>query len=328
MSKIFKELVTTLGKQFPLIRPLSSRRPVILMYHDVPRGDGGHELDGESFERQILYLKSNVELISPDDLEQKRPILNKIQVLLTFDDGFRNNAEVVAPVLRKYHVPAVFFVSSRHVSPGKYLWFSYLKMLEKHFRGNGFTYRGEFMDMSILQRSSTIKRLKKHLLELDPHPVKMYEVIEHELPGLEDFIGEDKLNDYCAGMTIEQVEELSHDPLFTIGAHTVDHPFLTKCDSKEVLRQIADNKMWIEKITGRRCNLIAYPAADYHVHVLERCRDLGFAYGYSVERNLGYDSRYELQRVGIYSRSINEVRFKVQWGNLVRSQNLNLLTSN
>ena len=28
-------------------------------------------------------------------------------------------------------------------------------------------------------------------------------------------------------MTVEQIADLSADPLFSIGAHTIDHPFLT-----------------------------------------------------------------------------------------------------
>lgn len=36
-------------------------------------------------------------------------------VLLTFDDGFANNAEVALPLLREHGAPAVFFVTVQHV---------------------------------------------------------------------------------------------------------------------------------------------------------------------------------------------------------------------
>ena len=85
------------------------------------------------------------------------------RILLTFDDGLRNNAEVVAPILRKYDIPAVFFVCSRHAVPGQYLWFSYLQALERHFNGDGFLLRGEFIRMSGDQRRQSIAQLKETL---------------------------------------------------------------------------------------------------------------------------------------------------------------------
>ena len=114
---------------------------------------------------------------------------------MTFDDGFRNNAEVAVPILRKYRVPAVFFVCSRHATPGRYLWFSYLRALERHFRGNGFTFCQEFMDMTPTQRVATVARLREHLLNLQPHPSAMYAAIENELPQLEDFVSRGELED-------------------------------------------------------------------------------------------------------------------------------------
>ncbi|MBN1630780.1 MAG: polysaccharide deacetylase family protein [Thermoleophilia bacterium] len=45
-------------------------------------------------------------------------------VLLTFDDGFANNAVQALPVLRKFECPALFFVSTQHVvNPRDWLGF-------------------------------------------------------------------------------------------------------------------------------------------------------------------------------------------------------------
>ena len=95
----------------------------------------------------------------------------------------------------------------------------------------------------------------------------MYEAIEEELPRLEDFVSRQKLADCYAGMTAEQVDELSRDPLFSIGVHTVDHPFLSKCRAEEARRQILDNKKWIEKVSDKPCDSIAYPSGDYNAEV-------------------------------------------------------------
>ena len=123
---------------------VTSCRPVIVLYHDVPSTPDGVSLDRETFERQIQLMSRHFELVSPGDPFRPRRALDRIRVLVTFDDGFRNNVEVAAPILRKYGVPALFFICSRHATPGRYLWFAYLRALERHFPERGFVFRGEF----------------------------------------------------------------------------------------------------------------------------------------------------------------------------------------
>lgn len=219
--------------------------------------------DGSTFEQQVLFLKRHFDIASPDDFENPRRRFDRLRIFLTFDDGLRNHVEVVAPILRRHNIPAIFFVPSRHSAPGRYLWFSYLQALERHFEGSGFAFRGERIGMAIAQRHQSITRLSEMLLALTPHPASMYEAIEQELPPLEEFVGDKDLIDRYAGMMPEHVGDLASDRLFEIGAHTVDHPLLTRCSSDEAIRQLAENKRWLEQITNRRCDAIAYPSGNY-----------------------------------------------------------------
>jgi peptidoglycan/xylan/chitin deacetylase (PgdA/CDA1 family) len=300
--------------RFPFAKFLAPGRPVILLYHGVPAGHSG-----KVFEQHVQFLRQYFEFVSPHDIERTRRPHERPRVLLTFDDGFRNNSDVVAPILRKYDVPAAFFVSSRHTTPGKYLWFTYLQALEKWFPARGLSFRSVFFDMSQGERQRSVQRLSKMLLSLLPHPAAMYDAIERELPSLRDFVTETELSDRYAGMTAEQVAELGTDPLFSIGAHTLDHPFLTKCEPAEALRQVYENRTWLEAVCGRSCESIAYPAGDYSPVVLSLCRQAGFSHGYAVDARINLESRLELSRIGVYSDSTDILAFKVQWGTLLRS---------
>ena len=289
------------------------------MYHGIPsRNNDTGVVDAKVFERHIAFLQQHFEFVSPSDVDRKRKPRDRIQVALTFDDGFRNHAEVVAPILRRYNVPALFFISSRHSQSGKYLWFSYLEALETHFRGDGFNFRGELLNMSPIKRRNSIDRLRDTLLNLEPHPSAMYEAIDNELPRLEDFVSSTELLDKFAGMTEEQVGELASDPLFSVGIHTVDHPLLTKCQPQEAYRQIAENKLWIETISNKACDIIAYPLGDYNAQVLEQCRGIGIRQGHAVIPALRTHREYERSRVGVFGRSLDLLGFKVQWGTWVR----------
>ena len=252
-------VILRVGWKFPYIRAISSRLVVILLYHGVTKERDSHSISIAVFEEHLKFLKEHFEVIHPDQVFERRKGYEKIRVLLTFDDGFRNHATVLAPELIKHRVPALFFVSSRHSTSGKYLWFNYLRAFGRHFASDAFKFRGELFDMRPLRREATLSRLTTLLLNLRPHPSAMYEAIDNEFPALEEFVPVEILADSYSGMTATQVSELASIPLFEIGAHTVNHPLLSKCVPAESFRELRDNKLWLEEVVGRPCDTIALP---------------------------------------------------------------------
>ena len=295
-------------------------RPLVLIYHSVPRRGNAGAFNAKSFEQHMLLLKRNCTFIKPEAYASASGSLRRPAVLLTFDDGLRNNAEVVAPILRRLDVPAVFFVSSRHCIPGQHLWFTYLKMLRWHFPGSSVTLNGGSISLAGARRERGIEELTARLLALKPHPEAMYAAIASQLPRLEEFIPASVLEDECYGMTPEQVHELGNDPLFTVGGHTVDHPYLTRCDSQEVFRQVWSNKSWLEHMIGRKCDLFAYPLGDFDSDVLEQCRQLEFRQAFATEWGGVRDGQFAIRRVGIYRGATALLRIKVRCGHWLPMQ--------
>jgi peptidoglycan/xylan/chitin deacetylase (PgdA/CDA1 family) len=300
---------------------VAPRTPVVLLYHGVPR-DERDPVCGRAFERQLAFLRERCEFVAPAQLGERRSSSERLRLVLTFDDGFRNNAEVAAPILRRYGIPALFFVSSRHAAPGKYLWFSYLRALERFFPGEELTFRGARLDMRPSARAGSVQWLQRTLLGLTPHPSAMYDAIENELPPLDAFVDAESLADLYAGMTAGQVASLAADPLFSIGIHTEDHPFLTKCTPEEALSQVQRNRRWLEDVCGRPCDAIAYPSGDYDDAVLDMCRRVRIADGYAVIPRSARPSRMEIPRIGVYAESIAALDFKAHWGSALRRAGL------
>ena len=316
-SERLTDWTAAIGWRLSFANFLAPRDPVVLMYHGVPEHAEGSWLDAASFENQIRFLKKNFEIISPIQREVRIKGRGRVQALLTFDDGFRSNAEIAAPILRRHGVPALFFVASRHARPGSYLWFTYIRALSEYFEDKGFTFRGEFMDMSHTARTATIDRLIRTLLQMEPHPQAMYKAIETELPPFSDFVSQTEMDERGAGITADQMSELAKDGLFHFGAHTVDHPLLTRCNEAETLRQILENKVWIEQTTQRTCDAIAYPMQDYDARVITLCKQAGFRYGYSVTKTLNVDAAFEIPRVGVYRKSLDRLGLKVRWATIL-----------
>src|SRR6202022_1886587 len=115
---------------------------------------------------------------------------------------------------------------------------------------------------------------------------------------------------------------LASDPLFMVGSHTVDHPFLTRCPPYEAVRQMRENKSWLERVTNRPCNTIAYPSGDYNTEILGACPELGFSRGYATTPLFGQDREFEIPRMGIYSPSVETLGFKIYWGNVMRAMGM------
>jgi peptidoglycan/xylan/chitin deacetylase (PgdA/CDA1 family) len=301
---------------------MAASSPVCLLYHGVPPRQAG-ALDGTVLERHITFLKKYFDIVrTPDRSSETKSA--KPRVAITFDDGYRNNAEVVAPILRRHRVPATFFVCTRHSRKGKFLWFSHLFALNRHFRGNGFQFHGEFIDMSATERASSLRRLREYLLSLRPHPQAMYQEIENHLPAIEDFVDDHDVRAHYAGLTEEQIADLAKDELFSVQPHTEDHPFLTSCTPSEAQRQLGANKTWVEQLTQRGCDVVAYPSGNYDKSIVNLCMDLGFKYGFAVMPNRLKSPSFEVPRIGVYSTSLSVLAVKASCGHLIRSLRLQL----
>lgn len=75
-------------------------------FHDIPASVAGH------FRRNILWLRKNANVISLDDYFAKRLSPKKVNVVLTFDDGYKSWVSTAVPLLKQLRMPATFFVSS------------------------------------------------------------------------------------------------------------------------------------------------------------------------------------------------------------------------
>lgn len=87
----------------------------VLAYHrvDNPQGDV-NAVSPANFDRQMAYLKDNYRVTTvAETLELlKRGENRERVVVITFDDGYRDNFLNAAPILAKYGLPACFFISS------------------------------------------------------------------------------------------------------------------------------------------------------------------------------------------------------------------------
>lgn len=76
----------------------------ILTFHDIP--------EVENFRSILQWLHRNTNVISLDDFCSGCVSSERVNVVITFDDGYKSWVTVAAPELQALKMPATFFVSS------------------------------------------------------------------------------------------------------------------------------------------------------------------------------------------------------------------------
>lgn len=93
--------------------PIRVSPPSAIYYHDLVEkgcGAGCQKVELEKFERQMNFLKKNeYNSISIDELEKD---INPKSVLICFDDGFSSVYHNAFPILKKYNLKAVVFLTT------------------------------------------------------------------------------------------------------------------------------------------------------------------------------------------------------------------------
>ena len=81
----------------------------ILLYHSISDDNSMMSLKLNIFENQIKYLKKNgYTSINFDEIDQSK----KKQIIITFDDGYKDVFVNALPILKKYEFKATcFFVT-------------------------------------------------------------------------------------------------------------------------------------------------------------------------------------------------------------------------
>ncbi len=211
------------------------------------------------FQTLIQYYRNcGYQFIGPDDLRDGlRP--DGKYALITFDDGYFNNT-LALPVLRKYQVPAVFFISTDHVREGKCFWWD---VLYRERLARGAT-PAQIHREGVLLKSRTTER------------------IEAELKSR---FGADSFRprgDIDRPFTPAELREFARMPQVCLGNHTANHAILTNYPTDEIRSQVLRAQNSLTAMTGVRPCAIAYPNGARSGQVEQICDELGLSVGFTT----------------------------------------------
>jgi len=196
-------------------------------------------------------------------------------IVITFDDGYADNAEVALPILKRYGLPATFFVSTGFLDGGRMWNDSVIECLRASLRSELDL---DAFGLGRVALSGPGER--RAVIESILPSIKYLSLVDREeaLEGLRR-VCDVKTLPVDMMMRSEQVIEL-HRAGMEIGGHTVRHPILTSLSAVDAEAEIARGRARLQEIIDAPVDVFAYPNGrpqqDYdacHVNIVRR---LGF----------------------------------------------------
>lgn len=238
-------------------------RGVILMLHRVCDWEAGKLFQNENMkvspgrlEAFILSHRDEYDFIRLEDVPARlqNPQQKKFMVF-TMDDGYKDNLTEALPVFRKHKVPFTIFITTDFPDKQALLWWYMLEnLLLSHdciTLTNGTTYPAH----TLQEKTESFTRLRNLVLSLNQ------ENLQEEIGCLFKSYPIDwkALCDQLC-LSWEDIEELKHEPLVTLGAHTQRHRNLKQLSSPEAVKQEVMNG-WhrLEQKAHLRASVFAYP---------------------------------------------------------------------
>lgn len=301
-----------------------SARLTIFIFHRVSLGNDPlllGEPDAATFCKKLRWITSWFSVL-PLDVAVNKLRSNSLPsraAAITFDDGYADNFDVALPILKKFSIPATFFIATGFVDGGR-MWndniIETVRRIPRRSLNLSELGLGEFSLSSMEDRVRAINDLLSKLkyLSIDNRLRIANEIADISNVRLP--------NDLM--MTSSQILGL-RDAGMQIGAHTVNHPILAKIGLENARNEISMSKSYLENLIGERISLFAYPngkpSVDYreeHSHIV---RDLGFDAAFSTVRGAVHSTSnyFQLPRFTPWDRT--KFRFGVRLINNFRRSN-------
>lgn len=260
-----------------------SPKILILVYHRViPAFDLGllnNTVSMRTFQWQICALAKRFPIISLSEAVNQcvsGSVKAKIQLVLTFDDGYYDNYEIIFPFLQKNGLPAAFFLIADYINSGGPLW--------------------DLQITNILQGDSSLKSIEigNRIIQqgtIEPRISFILRVMDKMKPinfsGRQEIISSlrDKSKtgaefnytmDRC--MTWEEAREISRAGM-EIGSHSLSHRSLTMIPLSEAKEEIKKSKEIIEHNIKNPCRHFSFPFGgrqDYNQLLVDYVKGAGY----------------------------------------------------
>lgn len=297
-------------------RLIGSGNPVrILLYHrvnDLPLQEASISdrltISVENFRKQMKYISDYFEVISLANfielVKTNAPLPDKA-VIVTFDDGYRDNYKFAFPILKEFKIPATIYLATDFINSNRFLWWDVLeevvlnpeielkKMTTLLLQEKGTNFAGEDRVRFFWEIYSYLKSIE---------PAQRDEILKIMYADLK--ISPDKMDMSTRQMfSWEHIFEMSKSNI-SFGAHTQSHVILSKISLTKAKIEIQNSKNEIEYRTQNSVTSFAYPNGGldtFNEDIVELLKNSGFESAVTTVKGFAgsNDNLFQLKRYNI-----------------------------
>jgi peptidoglycan/xylan/chitin deacetylase (PgdA/CDA1 family) len=269
MSVAKRDLLSKLASDSGFLRVLdllpSKPQLLVLNYHRIGNPEetlhdsGVFSATAESFEEQVRFLKLHLKIIGLEEaieIAEKRTALRDTRVLLTFDDGYRDNYDLAFPILRSHGVQGVFFLPTAFIGTDSIPWWDEIANLIQRATTGTIRLPGLPERTFDLSDSNCRPAIDAALALYKGLPASAGE-------GFLDDLAEQCRMDRCSGKerlfaTWEEIGEMVRGGM-AIGSHTHNHKVLSRTSEEDQTHELSLSKQILEERLGVPITALAYP---------------------------------------------------------------------
>ncbi len=270
----------------------------------------------ELFDKCIRYISKKYEVVQFEELafSDKYRNHNKKIATIMFDDGYKDNIEFAAPILKKYNVKASFYVVTECIDKNIPTWTHILEHLFQFTSIEDIDITFDFIPQELKihklesheERIGYVSKLKPFLKTLSHEKRQL--VLNKVIETYNDTVLPKLM------MNWDDLRKLYGDGHY-IGSHTVTHCMLgTMNNENDITSELVLSGKRIEEELGYFPLTISYPVGSFNKTTKELAKKAGYKIGLAVKQNVHnpkIDDLFEVSRIELYNEPWWKTRLRI-----------------
>jgi peptidoglycan/xylan/chitin deacetylase (PgdA/CDA1 family) len=238
----------------------SGQRLIILTYHQATGGDLYRHLLYLRRHYRILHLEEALEELYGQQKEQASTQDRRTLLVLTFDDGYRDNYTHAFALARKLQVPITIFLIPGYIDSGEYFWWREGKRLVRRTQVDEVTIEGQSYHLKQADERKALAQAIDRRLRHAPSVAQREAFLAFARQALAVPSSRVPQEEPALPLKWTQVREMEETGWVSFGAHTMHHPVLAYLtDPTEIHREVGDCRRVLEHRLGHPVRAFAYP---------------------------------------------------------------------
>ncbi|MEM9544442.1 MAG: polysaccharide deacetylase family protein [Bacteroidota bacterium] len=230
-------------------------------------------------------------------------------ILISFDDGLKEQYKYALPVLNELDLPAIFYINTKPLMENKicgvhkiHIVRSLLSteyILQELIHAFNKQIDKECLDMALVKGEEHYKYDKGKAAQLKY--LLNFVLSSHNLEEYIDYLFESVCNlnenEMCESLYMNEKEIKELAQLGYIGSHSHEHIPLGLQTEEQINKNLNDSKMILENLTGEEISGFSFPYGGF-----DSCKGLtkdlvnsGYKYAVTMERSINKNLKYPFQ---------------------------------